>query len=66
MAVSQAGFTWALLHSATLTQQGPPDPHQASHLLPSGFFAHLPKTEGPGSVVLDGGSHMGQVLYPWT
>lgn len=64
LAVSQAGFTWALLHSAVLTQQGPPNPHQASHPLSSGFLVHLPKSQGPGSVIPDGGSYMGQVLYP--
>lgn len=39
--------------------------------LPSGCFAHLPESQGPGSVVLDGGSHVGlgdthiRWSWPW-
>lgn len=41
VSVPRAGFTWALLDEAMLTWQGPPSPHQHSHPLLSGCFAHL-------------------------
>lgn len=67
--VPWAGFTWALLDGGHAPLAGISIQVLTKPVLPCSLAAlpmYLPECPGPGSVVLGGGSRVGQVLHPWT